>query len=45
MTNTETDREKALFFRNEGDALYPNLEVVDVLKHENPSTREQGSDR
>jgi protein required for attachment to host cells len=39
------DGEKALFFRNEGDATYPNLEVIDVLKHENPSTREQGSDR
>jgi protein required for attachment to host cells len=39
------DGEKALFFRNEGDARFPNLEVVDVLEHENPSTREQGTDR
>ena len=39
------DGEKALFFRNEGDAPYPNLEVVDVLEHENPKTREQGTDR
>ncbi|MFT3724186.1 MAG: host attachment family protein [Hyphomonadaceae bacterium] len=39
------DGEKALFFRNEGDAAYPNLEVVDVLEHENPRNREQGTDR
>jgi protein required for attachment to host cells len=25
------DGEKVLFFRNEGDATYPNLEVIDVL--------------
>lgn len=39
------DGEKALFFRNEGDAIYPNLEIIDVLEHENPSTRDQGTDR
>ena len=39
------DGEKALFLRNEGDATYPHLEVIDVLEHENPSTREQGTDR
>ncbi len=39
------DGEKALFFRNEGDAAYPNFEVVDVLEHENPRTGEQGTDR
>jgi protein required for attachment to host cells len=39
------DGEKALFMRNEGDATYPNLEVLNVLEHENPSTREQGTDR
>ncbi len=39
------DGEKALFFRNEGDAAYPNLEVVNVLQHDNPRTGEQGSDR
>ena len=39
------DGEKALFFRNEGDAHYPNLEVVDILEHENPKTHEQGTDR
>lgn len=38
------DGEKALVFRNEGDADYPNLQVVQVLEHENPSTREQGTD-
>ncbi|MEQ1610005.1 MAG: host attachment family protein [Hyphomonadaceae bacterium] len=39
------DGEKALFFRNEGDATYPNLEVVNVLKQDNPRTSEQGTDR
>jgi protein required for attachment to host cells len=39
------DGEKALFFRNEGDATSPKLEVVNVLEHDNPSTREQGTDR
>jgi len=39
------DGEKALFLRNEGDALYPNLEVVREMREENPPTREQGSDR
>ena len=39
------DGEKALFFRNEGDGLYPNLEVLDVLEQENPKTSEQGTDR
>ncbi|MEZ6030709.1 MAG: host attachment family protein [Hyphomonadaceae bacterium] len=39
------DGERALFLRNEGDAEYPNLQVVDVWNHENPSTSEQGADR
>jgi protein required for attachment to host cells len=39
------DGEKALFLRNEGDKEYPNLEVVRLLEHENPPTREQGADR
>ncbi len=39
------DGEKALFFRNEGDATYPNLEVVDILEQENPKTSEHGTDR
>ena len=39
------DGEKALFFRNEGDATYPHLEVVNVLEQDNPRTGEQGTDR
>jgi protein required for attachment to host cells len=39
------DGQKALFFRNEGDSTYPNLEIVEVLHHGNPSTSQQGSDR
>jgi len=39
------DGEKALFLRNEGDAAYPNLEVVRTVHGDNPPTREQGSDR
>ena len=39
------DGEKALFFRNEGDGYYPNLEVVDVFQQDNPRTSEQGTDR
>jgi protein required for attachment to host cells len=39
------DGEKALFLRNEGDALYPNLKVVREMREENPPTREQGADR
>jgi protein required for attachment to host cells len=39
------DGRKALFLRNEGDEKFPNLKVARVLTHENPPTREQGSDR
>ncbi|WP_048645524.1 host attachment protein [Nitratireductor soli] len=39
------DGEKALFLRNEGDATYPNLQVVRQMHEENPPTREQGTDR
>jgi len=39
------DGEKALFFRNEGDELAPNLQTIEVLKQENPPTHEQGTDR
>ena len=39
------DGEKALFLQNEGDATYPNFEVVREMEQENPPTREQGSDR
>ncbi|MBN9077351.1 MAG: Host attachment protein [Rhizobiales bacterium 65-79] len=39
------DGEKALFLRNEGDAEYPNLQVMREIHEENPATREQGTDR
>ncbi|WP_113156132.1 host attachment protein [Nitratireductor sp. OM-1] len=39
------DGEKALFLRNEGDATYPNLQVVRLMQEENPPSREQGTDR
>lgn len=39
------DGEKALFLRNAGDLMYPNLEVVGQMQDENPPTREQGTDR
>lgn len=39
------DGEKALFLRNEGDAEYPNLQVMRELNEENPPTREQGTDQ
>lgn len=38
------DGRKRLFFRNEGDALAPNLQVVDVEEQDNPPDREQSSD-
>ena len=39
------DGEKALFLRNEGDEVYPNLEVFRELEHANPPDREQAADR
>lgn len=39
------DGEKALFLKNEGDAKFPNFQVIRELTQENPPTREQGSDR
>ncbi|MDJ1157439.1 host attachment family protein [Chelatococcus sp. SYSU_G07232] len=39
------DGEKALFLRNKGDWLYPNLVVENVLEQDNPASREQGSDQ
>lgn len=39
------DGEKALFLRNAGDAMHPNLQVMRELQEENPPTREQGTDR
>jgi protein required for attachment to host cells len=39
------DGEKALFLRNEGDAEYPNLQVVREMNEANPPTHDQGTDR
>lgn len=39
------DGEKALFLKNEGDAKYPNFQVVQEMEQDNPATREQGTDR
>lgn len=39
------DGQKMLFFRNEGDEAYPNLEVVSATEQSNPQTADQGSDR
>ncbi|MGZ8312818.1 MAG: host attachment family protein [Allosphingosinicella sp.] len=39
------DGRKMLFFRNEGDAEFPNLEVERKRVDHNPPAREQGSDR
>lgn len=38
------DGRKMLFFRNEGDAAYPNLELVRLREQDNPPDREQSSD-
>lgn len=39
------DGEKALFLYNEGDELFPNLRVFRELDHDNPPSREQGTDK
>jgi len=39
------DGEKALFLKNRGDALYPDLDVVREVREDNPPTRDQGTDR
>jgi protein required for attachment to host cells len=39
------DGEKALFLRNDGDADYPVLSVMREETHDNPQTREQGTDK
>jgi protein required for attachment to host cells len=39
------DGRKALFLRNAGDAISPNLTTEKVLEDANPPTHEQGSDR
>ena len=38
------DGQKMLFFRNEGDADFPKLEVEKKREEENPPDREQGTD-
>ncbi len=37
------DGEKALVFRNEGDAKFPNLKIIRILEQENPPTRDHGA--
>lgn len=39
------DGRRALFLRNDGDAISPNLRAEKVFENENLPTREQGSDR
>jgi protein required for attachment to host cells len=39
-----TDGRKRLFFRNEGDALAPNLVVVSAVEESNPKTGDQVTD-
>ena len=39
------DGRKMLFFRNQGDETYPNLEVVTAAEQQNPKTSEQGTDK
>lgn len=39
------DGRKALFLRNDGDAIEPHLKTEQVLTDDNPPTREQGADR
>ena len=39
------DGRKALLLRNEGDAQHPNLKTEQVFEHDNPPTREQGTDK
>lgn len=38
------DGRKLLFFRNEGDAEYPNLQVETHRDHPNPKASDQGTD-
>ena len=39
------DGRKMLFFRNKGDAAYPNLEAEEVRQQDNPAHLDQASDR
>lgn len=38
------DGRKMLFFRNEGDEAYPNLQVITASEQQNPKTSEQATD-
>lgn len=40
-----TDGAKALVFRNEGDAVAPELKLVRSYSQDNPPTRQQGTDK
>ncbi|MFD1107295.1 host attachment family protein [Sphingobium olei] len=39
------DGRKLLFFRNKGDAAYPNLEAESVTQQDNPAHLDQASDK
>jgi len=39
------DGTKALFLRNAGDEVFPNLVVARALKDDNPPSRDQGTER
>lgn len=39
------DGEKALFLRNDGDAIDPNFKVIREMEQQNPPTHEQGVER
>lgn len=39
------DGEKALFLKNEGDAKFPDFQVVQEMEQKNPATRKQGAER
>jgi protein required for attachment to host cells len=39
------DGRKALFLRNEGDEIHPNLKAEAVFESQNPATHVQGTDR
>jgi protein required for attachment to host cells len=39
------DGRKAMFLRNKGGAGHPDLFAERIMEHDNPPTREQGSDR
>jgi protein required for attachment to host cells len=39
------DGRKALFLRNDGDEMFPNLKTEKVFEDENPPSHEQGTER